>query len=44
LLDAEQFRAQQLSIPAVMVTLSPKCRKPKLFEHYAILLARARPG
>jgi hypothetical protein len=42
LIDAEQLRAQQLSIPAVTKCSPFVCRKSELFDGYDILLAPTR--
>jgi hypothetical protein len=38
LFDAEQLRAQQLSILVITQRLPCACRKPELFDTYCILL------
>jgi hypothetical protein len=42
LIDAEQLRSQQLSIPAVTQRIPCACRKYKLFDDYDIILALTR--
>jgi hypothetical protein len=42
LLDAEQFRAQQLGIPVVTQRIPCACRKSELFDDDDLLLARTR--
>ena len=44
LLDAEQLRAQQLSIPVVTQRIPRARRKSEQFDYYDILLARTRGG